>query len=721
MSSEQGEDTSTVYVDGKEIVVPNGVTVMQACEQAGVDIPRFCYHQRLSIAGNCRMCLVEVEKAPKPVASCAAPVRPGMNIKTTTPQVKKAREGVMEFLLANHPLDCPICDQGGECDLQDQSMNYGSDRGRFTETKRSVEDKELGPLVKTVMTRCIHCTRCVRFANEVAGVEDLGMVGRGNQSEIGTYVQKLMTSELSGNVIDLCPVGALTSKPYAFTARPWELRSTESIDIFDALGANIRVDTRGAEVMRIVPRVNEEVNEEWLADKGRFAYDGLKRQRLDQPMAKNKDGSLETVTWTDALSLAANRISSTKAEEMRALVGKQADAESITALKDLMASLGVDNLGIEGIPDSVCADSRSSYTFNSNIVGVEDADTILLVGTNPRIEAPVLNARIRRAAVAGGAKIASVGPEYDLTYPVEQLGSSASIVSELAKGKHSFSKVLKKSERPMIIAGASLFRRPDRDAILSNLHTLANKAGVVAGDWNGFNVLHHHPGQAAALDLGFLPSGSAKGSSPSLVYMMGGDEDAHSIPDSAFVIYQGSHGDSGASRADVILPSAAYTEKDGTYVNTEGRAQRALAAMAPHGSAKADWEVIRALSEVAGHRLSFDSIDGVRERMQDIAPHLGSVDEVEPAMWLNGHAYAHKEGRQKSTPSSPKKSQSSSSTALKVDDSTPLQSDLPNYFQTDVISRASVTMARCVAAHRSEQEKRHRLSSGDVDSSKLSM
>lgn len=709
----EAEDTTTVYVDGSEIEVQNGVTVMQACEQAGVDIPRFCYHQRLSIAGNCRMCLVEVEKAPKPVASCAAPIRPGMSIKTTTPQVKKAREGVMEFLLANHPLDCPICDQGGECDLQDQAMNYGSDRGRFSEWKRGVEDKELGPLVKTVMTRCIHCTRCVRFANEVAGVEDLGMLGRGNQSEIGTYVEKLMTSELSGNVIDLCPVGALTNKPYAFSARPWELKSTESVDVMDALCSNIRVDSRGAEIMRVVPRVNEEVNEEWLADKGRFVIDGLKRQRLDQPLVKSKStGRLAPTTWTEALAEVARNLASTPASKIKAIVGKLSDAESVMSFKDLMTKLNVDNLHIEGIPQGRDADSRASYIFNSNVVGVEDADTILLIGSNPRIEAPVLNARIRRANVAGGTRVASIGPEADLTYPVENIGQSPTTLASLVSETHPFYEVLRHSERPMIIAGASLFRRTDADAVLAQVHHLANKCGAAAGDWLGFNLLHYHPGQTAALDLGFRGQEHER---PSLVYMMGGDEEVNSVPDDAFVVYQGSHGDAGATRADVVLPGAAYTEKDGTYVNTEGRPQRAMQAIAPHGDARHDWMVHRALSEVVGGAaLPYDDLPSLRRRMEDVAPHLASIDDVEPALWLNGDAYAHKVGmlrkdEEQEYANGGSKLKEEDLLHLPLDETTPLGSDLDNYYQSDPISRASVTMARCIAARKQEESRKAQL------------
>jgi len=678
-------ETVPVFVNGEEHQVPKGVTVLQACEQAGVDVPRFCYHQRLSIAGNCRMCLVEVEKSPKPVASCAMPVMPNMNIKTTTPLVKKAREGVMEFLLINHPLDCPICDQGGECELQDQSLIYGSDRSRFTEYKRAVEDKELGPLVKTVMTRCIHCTRCVRFATEVAGVQDLGVTGRGGMAEIGTYVSKLLTSELSGNVIDLCPVGALTSKPFAFTARSWELRTAESIDVTDGLGSNIRVDTRGTEVMRVVPRLHEGVNEEWISDKARFSYDGLKRQRLDQPLIRDDEtGKLTPATWERALEVVAAKMRATDPARIKAIAGKLSDAESIVALKDLMNGIGAGNTVAEGM-EGVGADARSSYLFNSNIVGVEDADVVLLIGSDPRVEAPVLNARLRRANVAGGTHVASIGPHGDLTYPVEKLGESASTVEALAAGKHPFAATLKEAENPLVIVGAGLLRRGDRDALLKRIHKMCDDVGVVdpATGWNGFNVLHDAGGTVAALDLGFVPSTAAASdpdvaSVPEFVFSLAAED--FDAPANAFVVYQGHHGDEGAAKASVVLPGAAYTEKYGTYVNTEGRAQRAMPAVAPQGRAREDWKILRALSECAGAPLPYDTLGDVRERLANIAPHFAKTDEVEPALWLNGAAYAHVGAK------------------AKADDASPLASGVANFYMTDAISRASATMAKCTKA-----------------------
>jgi len=646
------------------------------------------------------MCLVEVVKAPKPVASCAMPVAPGMEIKTTTPMVKKAREGVMEFLLINHPLDCPICDQGGECDLQDQAFVYGSDRSRFLEQKRSVEDKDLGPLVKTVMTRCIHCTRCVRFAKEIAGVEDLGVTGRGNASEIGTYVGRVMTSELSGNVIDICPVGALTSKPFAFAARSWELKSTETVDVHDALGSAVRVDARGTEVMRVTPRLNEAVNEEWLGDKSRFSYDGLKRQRLAQPMVRQAGANLEVTTWEAALSAAADILRSTPPARIAAIAGKLADAESIVSTKDLMARLGVTNLMCEGYAPDLSADLRSGYLFNTSIAGVEDADLILLVGTNPRVEAPVLNARLRRAAIAGFVPIAVLGPKADLTYPYTYLGDASATVAELASGKHAFAAQLKAAKKPLLLVGADLLRRADRDALLAQLHALADATGVVkpaegaATAWNGFNVLHDAGGRVAALDLGFVRSpGAGSAGAPQAVFLLGADEfTAAQVPPGAKVIYLGSHGDAGATRADVILPGAAYTEKPGTYVNTEGRTQRAFAAVHPPGNARDDWKIVRALSEMVLPEqscLPYSTLAGVRARLAEVAPSLARPEEVQPALWLNGAAYAHK-----------------AADAAKAPVAGPLRSIVDNYYMTDPISRASAVMARATAAKRAALEKR---------------
>jgi NADH-quinone oxidoreductase subunit G len=477
-------------VNGVQVEVPAGATVLQACEAAGFEIPRFCYHERLSIAGNCRMCLVEQEKAPKPIASCAMPAADNMVIKTNSPMAQKARKGVMEFLLINHPLDCPICDQGGECDLQDQAMAYGFDRSRYHENKRAVPDKELGPLVKTSMNRCIHCTRCVRFATEVAGVEELGAVFRGEHMEIGTYVEKTLSSELSANIVDLCPVGALTSKPYAFMARPWELRKTESIDVLDAVGSNIRVDSRSGEVLRVLPRVNEDVNEEWISDKTRFAIDGLKRQRLDRPYIRNAAGKLEAKSWPDALAAVAAKLRTTSGSRVAAIVGDQADCEAIAALKDLMTGLGSPHLDCRQDGAKLDPSAAASWRFNSTIAGIDQADALILVGTNPRWEAPIINARIRKRFLAGKFPIAAIGPQLDLTYRYDYLGAGPSTVAELADGKIAFANILKNAKKPMMILGQGALARGDGAEVLALARRAAEALGVVKDGWNGFNVLH---------------------------------------------------------------------------------------------------------------------------------------------------------------------------------------------------------------------------------------
>ncbi|KMS99190.1 hypothetical protein BVRB_2g047050 [Beta vulgaris subsp. vulgaris] len=668
------EDAIEVFVDGYSVKVPKGFTVLQACEVAGIDIPRFCYHSRLSIAGNCRMCLVEVEKSPKPVASCAMPALPGMKIKTDTPLAKKAREGVMEFLLMNHPLDCPICDQGGECDLQDQSMAFGSDRGRFTEMKRSVVDKNLGPLVKTVMTRCIQCTRCVRFASEVAGVEDLGMLGRGSGEEIGTYVEKLMTSELSGNVIDICPVGALTSKPFAFKARNWELKGTESIDITDAVGSNIRIDSRGPEVMRITPRLNEDVNEEWISDKTRFCYDGLKRQRLNDPMIRGSDGRFKAVSWRDALDVIAEVMHKVKPEEIVGVAGKLSDAESMMALKDFLNRMGSNNIWCEGNGGQPQADLRSGYLLNTGIADLEKADVFLLIGTQPRVEAAMVNARIRKAAGANHAKVGYIGPAAEFNYDYEHLGTSPQTLLEIAEGRHSFFSAIKNAKNPAIIVGAGLFEREDKDAILSSVETIAKSANVIRPDWNGLNVLLLNAAQAAALDLGLVPESEKSIESAKFLYLMGADDvNLDNVPSDAFVVYQGHHGDQSVYRANVILPASAFTEKEATYANTEGRTQQTVPAVPTVGDARDDWKIIRALSESAGVRLPYDSVIDIRERMRTVAPNLLSIDEREPATFS---VLIKPELKKEMNPA-------------------PFKSAIENFYMTDAITRASKIMAQC--------------------------
>jgi len=692
-SSSQWQADVTLTVDGKEVTVPQGSALIQACEAAGAAIPRFCYHDRLAIAGNCRMCLVEVERSPKPVASCAMPAMPGSKVFTNTPLVHEAREGVMEFLLANHPLDCPICDQGGECDLQDQSMRYGSDRTRFHEItgKRAVENKELGPLVKTSMNRCIQCTRCVRFANEVAGVEELGTTGRGNALEIGTYVEKTMDSELSGNIIDLCPVGALTSKPYAFHARPWELKNTESIDVLDALGSNIRVDSRGVQVMRIQPRTNDDVNEEWISDKTRYAHDGLRFQRLTVPLIKHGDRFVPA-SWEDALSAIANGIisSGAQADEIQAIAGHLADTESMVALKDLVNRLGSDNLALDqqGGNDAPVhgVDVRSNYLFNCTIPGVEQADAILLVGTNPRHEAAVLNSRIRKSWIHTGLEVGFIGERADTTYGYDYLGQDGKALANFIAGKGSFAEKFKAAKRPLIIAGSALAEHSDGAAVYNALakYVEQNQSKLVTPEWNGFSVLQRIASRPAAYDIGFIPSKKASTTKPKFVYLLNADEiDPKSIPQNAFVVYQGHHGDLGAQLADVCLPAAAYTEKSTTWVNTEGRSQLGRAAVPPPGASREDWKIIRALSEVIGSPLPYEDILGLRDRMWEIAPTLVRYDVTEPTSI--DVALAGLKALAARTSASP------------ISDAI-FQKPISNFYQTDPISRASVTMAQCTRA-----------------------
>jgi len=668
-----------VKIDGKEIEVPAGITILQACEMAGVEIPRFCYHERLSIAGNCRMCLVEVKPGPpKPQASCAMPVADKQEIITKSEVVQKARKGVMEFLLINHPLDCPICDQGGECDLQDQAMGYGFDRSRYHENKRAVPDKELGPLVKTSMNRCIQCTRCVRFAAEVAGVEELGATGRGEGMEITTYVRHALTTELAGNLVDICPVGALTSKPYAYEARPWELRKTESIDVFDALGANIRVDARGGQVMRVLPRLNDDVNEEWLGDKSRHAVDGLRYQRLDRPYVRTK-GKLVEATWDDAFAAIEAKLKGVDGDKVAAIVGDQCDAESMVALKDLMAALGSANVDCRQDGAKLEGGPRGSYLFNPGIRGIDQADAILLIGTNPRWESPVLNARLRKRYLSGRCAFASVGPAVDLTYPVERLGAGPATLRDLADGKLGFADKLKAAKNPLIIVGMGALARDDGAAVLA----LARGLAVVRDDWNGFAVLHTAAGRVGGLDLGLVPgeggrdvAGILAGTQSKeieVVYLLAADEFDTSKLGKAFVIYQGHHGDAGAHRADVILPGAAYTEKPGTYVNMEGRVQQGFRANFPPGDAREDWAILRALSERLGKTLPYDTLDQVRARLVAVNRTFAALEQQVAGAWGEFG---------KAGPT--------------ID--APFVSPIANYYMTDPISRASRTMAECVAS-----------------------
>ena len=664
-------------IDGIAVEVPPGSTVLQAAEAAGIEIPRFCYHDRLSIAGNCRMCLVEIEKTPpKPISSCTYPAAEGMIVHTDTPMVRNGRRGVMEFLLINHPLDCPICDQGGECDLQDQAMGYGMDHSRYAENKRAVNDKELGPLVKTVMTRCIHCTRCIRFISEVAGVPDLGATGRGEHMEVGTYVERALTSELSANIIDLCPVGALTSKPYAFAARSWELSKTDSVDVLDAVGANIRVDTRGPEVLRVLPRLNEDVNEEWLGDKSRFALDGLKRKRLDKPWVR-RDGKLQAATWQQAFDAIAAKLHGQAGDRIGAIAGDLCDAESMLALKDLMTALGSANLDCRQDGAQLTNARRDYYTFNTQIAGIEDADAILIIGSNPRREAPVLNARIRKAWSHGGAKIGLIGTETDLTYPLTHIGSGP---DSLADGE----KFIAGSKRPMVIVGQAALTRPDGAAILAAAWAIASRAGALTPEWHGFNVLHTAAARAGALDLGFVPGPNGKSVDAMMdidvLWLLGADEfDSKNVGAETFVIYLGHHGDAGASRADVILPGAAYTEKSGTYVNTEGRVQRGFMATHPPGDAREDWKIIRALSARTGHTLPYDTIESLRARLEQVNPVFANVGFLPRFGCTDATAPGGDPAAVTNAPFVPV---------------------IAHYHQTDPISRASPTMAACIAALR---------------------
>ena len=668
-----------IIVDGKEVDVPAEYTLLQACEEAGAEIPRFCFHERLSIAGNCRMCLVELKGAPKPVASCAWSVkdcRPGPNgeppsVVTKSPTVKKARNGVMEFLLINHPLDCPICDQGGECDLQDQAMAFGVDNSRYAENKRAVEDKYIGPLVRTSMNRCIHCTRCVRFTAEVAGTADMGAIGRGEDMEITTYLETAMSSELQGNVADLCPVGALLPKPYAFKARPWELGKTESIDVMDALGSAIRVDVRGREVMRILPRVNEAVNEEWISDKTRQVVDGLKRQRLDRPYIR-KDGRLVPATWSEAFAAIAAKVKATTPARIGALAGDLASVEDMFALKSLMGNLGSANLDCR--QDGTKLDpalGRGSYIFNPTVAGLEEADAILIVGSNPRKESPVLNARILKRWRMGGVEIGLVGERADLTYSYQYLGAGAETLTELSAGK-GFAEVLSKAQRPVVIVGQGALMRADGAAVLA---ACAKIAGSRDG-WNGLAVLHTAAARVGGLDLGFVPGQGGmdawemtRPGALDVLFNLGADE--LEIAPGAFVVYQGTHGDRGAHRADVILPGATYTEKSGLYVNTEGRVQYAERANFAPGDAREDWAILRALSEVVGAKLSFDSLADLRKALYAAHPHFARIDAIEPGTINIANAGALGTGAFTSA----------------VDD----------FYLTNPIARASAVMAECSA------------------------
>ena len=590
-------------VNDIDIEVEEGLTVLQACELAGAEIPRFCYHEKLSIAGNCRMCLVEMEKSPKPIASCAMPAADGMVIKTNTEKVEKSRKGVMEFLLANHPLDCPVCDQGGECDLQDQSMFYGIDKSRFKENKRYVPEKYMGPLIKTQMTRCIHCTRCIRFATEIAGVPELGAIGRGEDMQITTYLEKAMESEMSANVIDLCPVGALTSKPYVFEARPWELKKTETIDVMDAVGSNIRIDTYGWEVKRVLPRINEEINEEWISDKTRYACDGLKNQRLDSAFFKKKN-KFEKISWNEAYQKIFDKISDTSSDRISGITGDMINMETLFAIKEFFEkTIKSKNLDSRSENYYVNSSNRSNYVFNSKITGIEESDLIILIGTNPRYEATILNSRIRKAYLNNNIDIFSLGDVGDLTYPYVVLDNSTKIINEIINNEHKLSELIKKSEKPMIILGQSLLKMKSSSYVFEELKKYLLANNKINNNWNSLNILSNNASTVGAYDLELLSS--KNGNNDTLekinknefdIIFLFGQDNLKINKKNEFIIFIGSHGDRGAEMADIILPSAAYTEQDGFFTNLEGKLQKAYKASYPPGEAKEDWQIINELA-----------------------------------------------------------------------------------------------------------------------------
>lgn len=679
-----------IKIDGTEIEVENGLTLLQACEQAGAEVPRFCYHERLSIAGNCRMCLVEVKGGPpKPQASCAMSVndlRPGPNgeppeVFTKSPMVKKAREGVMEFLLINHPLDCPICDQGGECDLQDQAMAYGIDKNRFHENKRAVEDKYLGPLVNTHMNRCIQCTRCVRFTTEVAGIEQMGATGRGEDMEITTYLNKAISSELQGNIIDLCPVGALVSAPYEFKARPWELRKTQTIDAMDAVGSNIRVDARGREVMRILPRTHEDVNEEWISDKTRFVWDGLKAQRLDRPYVR-EIGKLRPATWPEAFLRISQRMKGTSPDRIGIILGDLVAAEEAFSVRQFADQFGIRNIDCRQDGSSLGEKGgRAGYLFNTSIAGIDEADSILIIGSNPRLEAPVLNARIRKRLLKGGCAISVIGERADLTYPYAYLGAGPDTLAQFLNAEQ------KPGAKPMVIVGQGAIARADGPQVLAAACAAAEKLGAIREGWNGFNVLHTAAGRVGALDVCALPSAeggkttremleAAKAGELDILFLIGADEIDTQNLGSTFVVYVGTHGDAGAHRADVILSGAAYVEKHVTYVNTEGRPQMTERASFPPGDAREDWAIFRALSEALGNALPWNNLDELRSQMYKVAPQLMRLDHVTPAPTAELADLG--------------KAQGAMSQEL-------FRSPITDFYMTNPIARASKTMAECSA------------------------
>jgi NADH-quinone oxidoreductase subunit G len=665
-------------VNGVEVEFAPGMTVLQVAELAGAEIPRFCYHERLSIAGNCRMCLVEVKPGPpKPQASCALPAADNQEIFTNSPMVKKAREGVLEFLLINHPLDCPICDQGGECDLQDETLGYGRDDTRYQENKRAVEEKYMGPLVKTVMTRCIQCTRCVRYVTEIAGVPEIGMISRGEDAEITTYLEQAINSEMTGNVVDLCPVGALTHKPWAFNYRPWELKKTETVDVHDAVGANVRVDARGAEVMRVLPRTNEAINEEWIDDKTRYAVDGLMRQRLDRPYVR-KNKKLQPATWAEAFDAIAAKIKKADANRIGVIAGDLQDAESMKAAMDLFKALGSPNIDCRQDGMALGYGPRESWLFNTTIAGLEQADGVMLIGTNPRLEAPLVNARLRKSWLASGVPIGVVGDQADLNYKYAYVGAGAASLQKMFEDHPTVP-----MQKSAFIIGAGVLAREDAPAILDMIATGAKDYGLVKDGWNGFNVLHTAASRVGGLDMGFVPAKGGlaakdmvKKGALDVLFLLGADE-IDTTGSDAFVVYLGTHGDAGAHKADVVLPGAAYTEKAGIYVNMEGRVQLANRAVFPKGEAREDWAILRALSDKLGHKLPYDSLNALRKALIDDHPTFGQVDYAPGS--VAAKLDLGKLGKKG-----------------KIAD-TAFTSPVTDFYQTNPIARASVTMAECSA------------------------
>ena len=667
-----------ILINGKEIEFKKGMTVLQACELADIEIPRFCYHEKLSIAGNCRMCLVEMEKSAKPIASCAMPATEGMNIKTNTALVEKARKGVMEFLLANHPLDCPVCDQGGECDLQDQSLYYGVDKSRFIENKRKVSEKYMGPLIKTQMTRCIHCTRCVRFATEVAGVPEIGAIGRGENMEITTYLEKSMQSELSANVIDLCPVGALTSKPYAFEARPWELKKTESIDVMDAVGSNIRVDTYNWEVKRILPKLNNDINEEWISDKTRYSCDGLLKQRLDVPYIK-KNNKLQKSTWDEAIQIIANKIKEIQPSEIAGHIGDMINLECSVAFKKLFNILQSDNLEFREKKYYINANDKINYIFNSSIKGIEESDLILLVGTNPRHEATILNARIRKAFVKKKIPIFSIGNPGDLTYEYKVIGNKTDEVKQLINNESEISKKLLSSKKPIIIIGESALELDSGKFIFEELKNYLINNNFINEEWNALNILSQNASTVGLLDLEMLSQNSNNNfiffdqlysNKFKFLYLLGSDN-LEFKKNNEFIVYQGSHGDRGAEIADVILPSAAYTEQNGLYSNLEGRVQECKKASYPIGESLEDWKIFNLLLKKLGKTNNLNNFELLRKEAFNSLKNFTEINEL-PKRIINENEKINSNFK------------SEEILIKKLD-----------YYYTNSISRASKTMSEC--------------------------